>query len=323
LFFFYRLAEFLRNKIRSRRITCSTIFLLIPHFREANRTRSARPCFITSSGLGFKDPAPNNEERTGPGTQIFNIHTPIRPINSGVGFNLINDRLGFEKTLSFQFSYAYHIKIKGSKLGIGAGFGIVQKELDGEKYLPIQPGDPLIPIEAVSDIKPDLSAGIYYSNPSFKKLYAGLSFTHLMKSKLEYTSGPVSNPGTSIYELLPTMYLTSGATFALGNPILELEPSILIKSDFKKAQYDLNVGLWYDQTIRGAVAVSYNKGTSLTAMVGYKISKDLFASYSWDIITNQIKGISPSTHEFLVTYCFNLKTKPPVTPRPLLTPRFL
>jgi type IX secretion system PorP/SprF family membrane protein len=277
-----------------------------PAFTGSKKNSVCATSLVHQQWYGFREP--ETGIRTGAVTNLFTLNGAVKNTNSGLGLNIYTDRLGFEKSVAFQASYAYHFELGAtSRLGVGAAVGMMQKNLDGARYKPLDPGDPNIPIAPVSDITPDLSAGLFYSNPGFHKFYAGFSVTHVIPGSLVYTT---INNNFVRYNLLRTAYLTAGATFALG-PMFELEPSVLIKTDTVKTQYDINAGVWYNRVLRAAVGTSVNKGTFITLMLGYKLSNSLFVSYSWDAVTGELGKVSPSTHELFVSYCWKFKDIPP------------
>ena len=73
-----------------------------------------------------------------PKTTLFSANTPIKPfgINSGVGLSILDDRLGFEKNMSLNISYAYRLSIGSGNLGIGISGGFLNKTLQGEWSIP-------------------------------------------------------------------------------------------------------------------------------------------------------------------------------------------
>ncbi|MFN7014483.1 MAG: PorP/SprF family type IX secretion system membrane protein, partial [Bacteroidia bacterium] len=77
-----------------------------------------------------------------PSTQFLNAHTWLEKIGGGVGLVILNDKLGFENSLTARLNYAYHLKLS-EKATISAGLsaGFINKRLDGTKLIFEEAGD--------------------------------------------------------------------------------------------------------------------------------------------------------------------------------------
>src|SRR4051812_1409573 len=64
-------------------------------------------------------------------TQGFNFSLPIYSISSGVGLNVVNDLIGYQRSTYISVSYDYRKTFKWGKMGIGLSAGIIQTSLDG------------------------------------------------------------------------------------------------------------------------------------------------------------------------------------------------
>ena len=238
-----------------------------------------------------------------PTTGLFTANAPVHPfnINSGVGVSIISDVIGVQKDIGGNLSYAYIMNIKNgeSKLGIGLSGGFLNRMLDGSKFeygVNNPPQDNSIPQNKETKTTLDMGLGMFYRSEA---LYFGLSSTHILASKLKYTTGNDN--------LVRHFYVTSGYSFALSNPAFEMQPSVLIGTDLSSTRIDLNTLLLYNKRIWGGV--SYRVSSALVGIIGIELSNGVKIGYSYDFSMN---AKSNSTHEIMINYCFNiLKEKIP------------
>ncbi len=234
-----------------------------------------------------------------PQTYSINISSPVNALHGGVGASIYQDQLGPQKEIGVKIMYAFRADVGMGNLGIGATVGFINGTIDfgqfieGESY--IDGGDPVLQDRSgeESDMLLDFGFGIHYFIP--EKFYIALSSTRLSEQKSE----PLS------YDTKRHFYLNAGYEFAFpGNSAFVLEPSILIKSDLVKTQYDIAALLKYNNKFWGGVSYSALRVMDpISAIVGLKI-KDLKIGYAYTIPTSEIG--SSGSHEVMIGYCFKL-----------------
>jgi type IX secretion system PorP/SprF family membrane protein len=234
-----------------------------------------------------------------PKTTLFSVHAPVKPfgISSGVGVNLIDDRLGFEKNMSFIVDYAYRRDLGAGKLGIGLNVGLLSRAIDPGKegwVMPEDGSDAAIPSASVSTMVFDMGLGVFYNTD---KAYAGLSTTHLLKPTVDY--------GDAIVMYMQRhYYATVGYLFKLPNPVFEIQPSLFAKSDGASFQMDVNMLLIYNKRFWGGV--SYRLGDAVVVMAGTELPNGMRVGISYDFTTSAIGAYSNGTVEFMLGYNLEL-----------------
>jgi type IX secretion system PorP/SprF family membrane protein len=233
-----------------------------------------------------------------PKTMLFSLDMPVRALHGGLGLNVTaQDKLGFQKDMYANLSYAYRMTLGRGKLGIGASIGIIQKEVDGTKFIYYHANDPNIPTTKVSGSSMDVGLGAYYQDDD---LYVGLSSTHLIEGEIKYDN--IVSPIARHY------YLTAGYNYEI-NPDLMLKPSVLVKSDGATQQFDINANVLIKNRFWGGVG--YRLDDAIVIMAGIEIIPNLKFGYSYDMTTSDIKTYSSGTHEIMLGYCFKPVAKPP------------
>ena len=237
-----------------------------------------------------------------PKTTLFSANTPIKPfgINSGIGISILDDRLGFEKNMSLNISYAYRLAIGPGNLGIGISGGFLNKTLKGEWSIPdsdfhVSPGqDPAIPAGEEVGMAFDMAAGLFYNSDTF---YAGLSATHLLEPTVDYGLSAKS-------DINRHYYLTAGYNYNLPNPILEIQPSILAKYDGASMQFDVNAMVIYNKKFWGGV--SYRLGDAIVVMAGTELTNGMRVGVAYDFTTSAIAAYSNGSVEFVLSYSLEI-----------------
>ncbi|MDR0506043.1 MAG: type IX secretion system membrane protein PorP/SprF [Dysgonamonadaceae bacterium] len=245
----------------------------------------------------------------------------------GVGASMYNESIGLFSSSVISGQYTYKTRLFKGNFGIGIQVGYINETFDGSKVeIPkendfFDPNDEANPGSQVTGTSIDAGLGIYFSKKNF---YAGLSVTHLLSPKLELNSDYV-------LEIPRTYYLTAGYNIQLNNPLLELRPSILVKtvelSSFyvqgdsllvpvekgnmikgllAQTQVDISLRMIYNKTFWGGV--SWRKNDAVVIMLGGKF-KMIEAGYSYDYPVSRIIKGTWGSHEIFLKYVVDLSKK--------------
>ena len=265
--------------------------------------------------VGFKSTlADGKTVKTNPQTYGVAVDMPIRFLHGGLGLSFISDKLGFEDNIGVNLAYSFHINNVGpGVLGIGVQGGFLNKKIDFSKFNPIDPNDPLImnSSDKQTTMMFTLAAGLFYNIPD--KMYVGISSTQLLGNKMKFQNASIDNS-----TLKRHYYITGGYHIQVA-PDWEIVPSVLIKTDFTSAQYDVTaMALWQKRVWAG---VSYRVQDAVSIIVGAlpfngpnasAYLKSLRIGYSYDITTMALgkSGRSSGSHEVTLGNCFHIPVVP-------------
>jgi type IX secretion system PorP/SprF family membrane protein len=275
-----------------------------PGFAGSNKEFICATFLLHNQWTGYsgKGIDPNNVGEA-PSTQTFSIHGPVKRILSGAGLYVINDKLGYENTISINASLSVKKEFRFGTIQLGLNGGMIQKSIDGDHWVPPTPGpDPLIPAGKQSSMIPDLGAGLYAFTDRY---YIGVSAQHLIPGSFKW--------GSAVDKLAMHMYIIGGYNWIVPfNPDFEVQPTVLIKNDFAKLQFDINTNILYKNKFWGGL--QYREGGDISILLGMKLSPQLKFGYSYDIGTSKLRSYHTGTHEIMVNYCFKIviKTVPEV-----------
>ncbi len=230
----------------------------------------------------------------------------------GVGLTVDQDQLGFEKTLKAKLAYSFHLAVGPGILGIGLDAGMIQKSIDGTKWLApdgtsTSTGggtDQAIPWGGAAATTYDVGFGLYYTT---SKLYVGLSSLHLPEQTLTKSGGAANTPlfYDFDYKVARHYYVMAGYTFDAGSQF-KITPSVLAKSDASSTQVDINIlAKWNNMVFVGA---SYRLTDAIPVMAGLEWpmknqKSTLKFGYSYDVTLSAIKNHSNGTHEIMLGFC--------------------
>jgi type IX secretion system PorP/SprF family membrane protein len=241
-----------------------------------------------------------------PTGQSLSAHLPIYATRGGFGLQVQNDALGANRRSSGQINYNYQWEVGEGILSLGAGLGLVQWRLDGNRLRTPQgrydePGvfdheDAILPISTETGSLIALSAGAYYQSERF---FAGASVDNL--------NSPSVAMGLYTYQLARAYYASAGMRLEL-NSNWSLEPSVWLRSDIVQTQTDISLLVRYNNTIfAGPSFRGYSRETAdaVAAIVGLKVNEQLTVAYAYDIPLSALRSVHSGSHELGVQYNLN------------------
>lgn len=241
-----------------------------------------------------------------PNTQSFSIHSLATNDQMGIGFTMINDRVGIHKNFTAQASYAYRLRLdRDSYISFGIQAGINHKSSDyGD--LTVHPqgvNDPTLELVDYTKTGIELGAGVYLKTP---KLHLGLSSPRLYSSRTEF------NDSISV-ALNEAHYFLYGRYRTPVHSNIKLQPNMLIKY-LPGLPVSWDVGLnaiWHEVLLTG---ISYRSTESIDLLFQAKITPQMKLGYGFDYTLKEVSRLGRSSHEFMLNYLFkysNYRTRAP------------
>ncbi|MFR9165730.1 MAG: type IX secretion system membrane protein PorP/SprF [Dysgonomonas sp.] len=227
-----------------------------------------------------------------PKTFIATAGMPLKFLGRvhGVGANVMTESIGLFSNTSVGAQYVYKKhwkKWKNNNLNVGVQIGFSRIGFDANGiYLPDDVGkdDEVIPTNTEQASVFDAGLGVSFTTP---KYYVGFSASHLTEPTFELGENSKSY-------IVRTYYLTGGYNITFRNPLYELQPSFLIKSDAVVTQYDVTLRMVYNKMFNGGV--SWRKDDGFVFLLGFRY-KGFDAGYAYDLSTSAISKASSGTHE--------------------------
>jgi type IX secretion system PorP/SprF family membrane protein len=259
---------------------------------------------------GFKDSEGN---KVGPETFLISIDAPVRILRGGLSALVMQDQIGFSKTISLRLGYTYLKEIGIGKLGVGAQVGFNNRSIDFAKFIAVDPNDQLLQnlTGEESEILIDATFGLVYEVA--EQYFIGFSVNQVLETKgkelANWTTNVDSNATSSfLYRMTldRTYYLQGGYEFVFRNrPDFAILPYAMVKVDKAAVQLDIAGLLEYKKTFWGGL--NYRLQDAVSVILGLQY-KDFKIGYSYDITTSKLGlGRTAGSHEVMLKYCFLLE----------------
>ncbi|NBL64846.1 type IX secretion system membrane protein PorP/SprF [Flavobacterium sp. NST-5] len=229
-----------------------------------------------------------------PESQNLNINAPIDE-KMGLGFNVINDKIGVTDELSFTVDYSYSVFLNddGDMLSFGLKGGFNNINVDYSRLDEADADDALLANNIENRFAPRIGAGILYTN---KVWFAGLSTPNFISTNYNAT---VQQAEASTK---PHLYLMTGFQTSLTDELI-LKPSILAKG-VPGAPIAFDIAANFDFRNKFRFGAAYRWDSAITGMVGIQFFENFQAGYAYDHNISDISKFAPSSHQFYLKYTF-------------------
>jgi len=228
-----------------------------------------------------------------PTTQYFTVHSPLKNNQIGMGFNLVNDKLGPANEIYANADFSYSLRLKGSSsftFGLKGGFHILNVDLNA---LQIQNENDTTLLETIDNkFLPQIGAGVLYRT---SKLYLGMSIPNILEST-HYDS-----TSSNYIAKERINYYFSGGYFLSLNDHLKLQPAFQVKMlAGAPAQVDVSANLMFNDKL--GLGAAYRLSSAVSGLVSYRLNKSLLVGIAYDYDTTKFSQISPGSYEFILRY---------------------
>lgn len=213
----------------------------------------------------------------------------------GVGVTFQKDEFGLFAHQRFSLLYAYHLRLFGGTLGIGAALDMLNEKVDGSGADLGDANDPAFPSSEMSGSKFDASAGLWYTHGRW---YAGLSAQHL-------TAPTVLMGETNEIKVKSLYNFTAGYNIKTRTPLFTIAPSVMLRYDGTDLRADITGRLVYAREKKRLYGgANYSPQHSVALFVGGTFH-GIDISYSYEANTQGI-GIESGQHEVTLGYRLDL-----------------
>lgn len=226
----------------------------------------------------------------------------------GLGVGMMQESLGLFSNLGLSIQASYKLRVLKGLLSIGVEAGYYDQKFkgseveipDGDDYH--DSGDEAIPTQDITGNTFDFSLGLEYTHQWF---WFGIGGKHLLQPTITMTveGNEASDDQKFETELARMVYFTGGSNIPIKNSLFELQPSFLVKTDFKSATADVTMRARYNKFI--SFGVGYRWQDAISAMVGVEF-KGFFLGYSYDYPLSAIGKVSSGSHEIVAGYQLKL-----------------
>ncbi len=224
---------------------------------------------------------------------------PVSAGKLGLGFSIMNDKIGVTRETSFNSFYSYNTQTSAGILAFGLKAGLISTRTRWSELTVLEPGDELYLQDSRAFVVPDFSFGVYLTD---QRYFAGFSIPRLLGYKFDFEKNRYSlrvNPGQYYY------LLNGGYSYNINEEIKFIPSFLLSLSPGEKALLDLNAHFSFPDKMWAGV--SYRTNRSLSALFQFAISNQLKAAYSYYLDFSRLGRFSNGSHEIMLRYEFRYR----------------
>ncbi len=226
----------------------------------------------------------------------------------GLGVGMMQESLGLFSNLALDIQASYKLRLFKGILSIGIEGGYYDQKFKGSKVvIPDnddfhESTDEAIPTQDLAGNTFDFSLGLEYTHRLF---WVGAGAKHILQPTIKLSiEGSEASEEQEYETTLPRMvYFSGGSNIQIKNSLFELQPSFLVKTDFKTATADITMRARYNRFISFGLGYRYNDGIS--AQVGVEF-KGFFLGYAYEYPLSAIGKVSSGSHEIVAGYQLKL-----------------
>jgi type IX secretion system PorP/SprF family membrane protein len=232
-----------------------------------------------------------------PVTRSLSYNTPLKNNKIGLGFSVMNDKIGPQQQTGVYFDYAYFLKVaENYRLGMGLKGGVSFYRAALTELDPINP-DPVFSKDIYKNFLPNLGVGLYlYSDNT----YFGVSIPKLIENTItneDYETEYVEKERIHFYYVM-------GGQFKLAEDF-DLKASSMIKL-VKNAPVSADISAMAGFKQRFWVGGMYRFDSAFGIIAQFQVTQKMVIGYSYELPVQRISNFSNGTHEIMFGYNLNI-----------------
>ena len=235
--------------------------------------------------------------------QQFSYRTPIRDSESGIAFNILKRKVGFENQLYLTFDYSYQVRLdmyNYLRFGFRGGVVNYRNNLTDYHLYPDGIPDSQFMADVNNYFMTVFGAGALVFNDQY---YVGLSVPQFINNTFS-----VNRTGYSSLQEFKTAYLMGGYVFRLPLSIQFRPSALLIGTVGKPVSFDLGAVLYLPNNLNFGFNARSTGAFCLSAQ--YVFPNNIKVGFAADYALFQdIKKFQIGTYEITVGYEFNIYRK--------------
>ena len=240
-----------------------------------------------------------------PTTQLFTASMPIQKYFVGTGVKIVHDRVGITRSTSFSGAGNYTLTLADGKLTAGLELGLQQYGIDWDQ-LDLNDPDNALPATNTNVTVGNSAFGLFYDRENW---YVGYSVQNLFRSKLNFDKTKSDEEA----RLKLHNYWQGGMAFEV-NDRFAVEPHTLIKY-VSRAPLQVDLGGFVVYNAMAGAGIAFRTGDALYFSLKYEWKEMLSVGYNYGIRVNSLSPYTGSSHEFMISYFYQLLPPPIIKKR--------
>jgi type IX secretion system PorP/SprF family membrane protein len=232
-----------------------------------------------------------------PVTRSLSYSTPMKNEKIGIGFSVMNDKIGPQQQTGVYFDYSYFLKVSEKfRMGMGLKGGVNFYRAALSELDPIAP-DPVFSKDIFKNFLPNLGVGLYLFSDN---TYLGISIPKLIENRItseDYETEYIQKEKIHFYYVM-------GRQFNLAEDF-DLKASSMIKL-VKNAPIaaDISVMAGFKQRFWLGGMIRFN--SAFGAIAQFQVTSKMNIGYSYELPVQRVSNFSNGTHEIMFGYNINI-----------------
>jgi len=232
-----------------------------------------------------------------PKAYSLSYSTPMKNKNIGLGFSMMNDKIGPQQQTGVYFDYSYFLKVSEKyRMGLGLKGGVSFYRSALSELDPINP-DPIFSKDIYKNFLPNLGVGMYMFS---ENTYFGISIPKLIENKItrdDYETGYVQKEKIHFYYVM-------GGQFKLAEDFDMKTSSMMRLAKGAPLSVDITALAGFKELVWVGAMVRFTAAYGFIAQ--FQVTNRMVIGYSYELPVQQISNFSNGTHEIMFGYNFNI-----------------
>lgn len=246
-----------------------------------------------------------------PVTQTLTVHGPVYNEKIGIGFSVLNDKIGPIRSTGTSIDLAYKLRLGNGKLAFGLKGGLnVQSRRLGSEVEVNNNADQVFQGDVQSQLLPNFGFGLYYSTDKF---YVGASVPRLLENDFYNNTVFAGVSGVRRH-----YYLIGGVVFPVNQrQTIKFRPTAFLKATAgAPLTFDFTGVFYFDDKFW--MGPMWRTTDSFGILAGVNLNQQFGMGYSFDwSYANTTGAYNTGSHELMLRYDFVYDRK-----KRVLSPRY-
>ncbi len=236
-----------------------------------------------------------------PITNSIAIHSPIKDNNLGIGFNLVNDKIGLINQTDFFASVSYKVMLTDNaslRLGLRAG-GTTFGARFGDASLAEQgqgDRDPAFAQNVSGKFLPNIGFGAYFTTQS---VFLSVAAPRLLNNEISFNNSLTT---TRAFAESRHIFVQAGGLFKLS-PSVNAKPSIGVRY-VGGAPASIDVTGNFQFAEKFWIGAMYRFNDAVGGIFQMQLNEQFRFGYSYDFNTTTLNTVNSGSHELMIAYDF-------------------
>jgi type IX secretion system PorP/SprF family membrane protein len=232
-----------------------------------------------------------------PVTRSLSYTTPVKSKNIGIGFSVMNDKIGPQQQTGVYFDYSYFLRVSEKyKMGMGLKGGVSFYRAALTELDPINP-DPVFSKDIYKNFLPNLGVGLFLFS---ENTWVGVSIPKLIENRItseDYETEYVQKEKIHFYYVM-------GAQLSVAEDF-DLKTSSMIKL-VKNAPISADISAMAGFKERFWLGGMIRFGSAFGAIAQFQVTNKMNIGYSYELPIKRVSNFSNGTHEIMFSYNINI-----------------